>query len=226
QIWLADADGSRPVALTRLGGNDTRSPRLSPDGRTVAFVANADGRPYVYIAPVSGGTPRRLTADQAEEGVPAWSPDGNWIYFRSMRSGNFEIWRAAPDGTTKQRITHGGASQGLLSHDGATLYFVRNHDGGALMHMPAGGGEAEKLPDGPFVRPESWAVGKDAIWFLDWHEARLMRYELETGRRTTIRQLGHPMFSVGVDIARDGSRIVWSQQDVRTARLAVVHNFR
>ena len=58
-------------------------PRISPDGRTVAFFDHpvfADSRGYVAVAGVDGKT-RRLTEEHAGEDGLAWSPDGREIWF-------------------------------------------------------------------------------------------------------------------------------------------------
>lgn len=87
-IYLAAADGSRIVQLTR-GGKDSQ-PRWSPDGQTLAFVSARNGAPQVYLLPVNapGGEPRTLTSHKNGATSPVWSPDGAHIAF--MASVNAE----------------------------------------------------------------------------------------------------------------------------------------
>ncbi|MEO7494461.1 MAG: hypothetical protein ABIT83_08525, partial [Massilia sp.] len=56
------------------------APAISPDGRSVAFVALND----VWVMQM-GQAPLRLTNDTDRDGNPQWTPDGSAIYFSSER---------------------------------------------------------------------------------------------------------------------------------------------
>jgi dipeptidyl aminopeptidase/acylaminoacyl peptidase len=80
EIWLA-RPGEEPFQLTRTAGGDSRSPRWSPDGRWLAFVADrGDGR-QIHLIRAAGGEAQALTS--VKEGVDdfRWSPDGRTIAF-------------------------------------------------------------------------------------------------------------------------------------------------
>ena len=55
--------------------------RLSPDGRRVAFTAEASGARQIFLMPVRGGYPEQLTATEKSASDPQWSPDGRRIAF-------------------------------------------------------------------------------------------------------------------------------------------------
>src|SRR5919197_3350279 len=59
-IWLAPKKGGTAVRLTSSPGEES-FPRFSPDGSKVAYSASYDGNVDVYVAPSSGGEPKRLT---------------------------------------------------------------------------------------------------------------------------------------------------------------------
>lgn len=67
-------------------------PRISPDGKTVAFVVSRidreanEYRSAIYLAPIDRSTPpRRLTAGEKQDAAPRWSPDGTELAFVSNR---------------------------------------------------------------------------------------------------------------------------------------------
>jgi len=80
-IWVAPADGGRPIQITR-GGKDSQ-PRWSPDGRWLAFTSARNEKPQVYLLPFGepGGEARQLTRMPNGANSPAWSPDGKTIAF-------------------------------------------------------------------------------------------------------------------------------------------------
>lgn len=84
ELVLVDvASGAqRPLAFDRRG---VASPRWSPDGQRLAFLANAssekEAKRQVWVMSMRGGDARRLT--DAANGVQqyAWSPDGSKVAF-------------------------------------------------------------------------------------------------------------------------------------------------
>jgi len=59
------------------------TPKISPDGRMMAFVTTEAGRREVFIKPVTGPGERvRVSTEGGTE--PVWSPDGHTLYFRGL----------------------------------------------------------------------------------------------------------------------------------------------
>ncbi len=66
------------------------SAAFAPDGRSIVYSANISGRFNLWVLPLGGGTPRRLTtSDDRQMGI-AVTPDGRAIY-QSDKAGA-EIW--------------------------------------------------------------------------------------------------------------------------------------
>ncbi len=81
-IYTSTLDsGSSPRELTVKEG--ASQPSWSPDGKKIAFVRIADGKPQIFILSFDGGEPVQFTHFKYGAGTPKWSPDGNSILFSS-----------------------------------------------------------------------------------------------------------------------------------------------
>ncbi len=93
RIWLVPADGGEPRALTSAELS-SGEPRFSPDGKRLAFTrkdgpasapgghpAGATGKPQLFVMPLDGGEPERLTSLPLGVFDPTWLPDGSGIVF-------------------------------------------------------------------------------------------------------------------------------------------------
>ena len=84
-IWVVDRAGGSARRLTSFQGQ-TQNPKLSPDGKLIAFSAEYAGNTDVYVVPVEGGQPTRLTWHPGPDVVQGWTPDGKTIVFSSTRA--------------------------------------------------------------------------------------------------------------------------------------------
>lgn len=90
-LWVCGREGGIARRLTSHMGAES-SPRISPDGKTVAFTGQYDGNTDVYVVPIAGGEPKRLTWHPGGDGVRDWSPDGR-VLFASGREGGAPVAR-------------------------------------------------------------------------------------------------------------------------------------
>ncbi len=107
-------------------------PAFSPDGRTLAFVRgstsdNGAGLD-LYVVPVSGGQPRRLTfGDNVFWTGPTWTQDGRELVFSSDRTGSSALWRIPVSGGKPQPLEVGSddAIEPFISRQGNRLAYMR-----------------------------------------------------------------------------------------------------
>lgn len=87
-IWIVPKEGGTAIRLVSPPGVEV-FPKFSEDGKKLAFSANYDGNTDVYVLPVAGGIPQRLTQHGYGDLVVDWAP-GNKVLFASRRESTKE----------------------------------------------------------------------------------------------------------------------------------------
>src|SRR5262249_55499568 len=96
-LTLTDRKGG--VEVLKLPPVTYAAPRISPDGKSVAFGIEDGKEAAVWIYELSGArSMRRLTVGGANR-YPVWTPDGKRIAFQSDREGDFGIFWQLADGS-------------------------------------------------------------------------------------------------------------------------------
>lgn len=126
--------------------DDMLNPRISPDGRSIAFwVTGADGG--LYRLNLEDHSLLKLVSLPASYmyanggGSFSWSPDGKWIayvVFTTRERGSSNIYIIGSEGGTPVNVTKLNAIHELpvWSLDGKYLYFASNRDGEAIYRLP------------------------------------------------------------------------------------------
>lgn len=83
-IWSVEKEGGMAVQVTRSPGEESW-PRISPDGSELAFTASYNGNPDIYVMPITGGVPTRVTYNSFSDRMVDWHPDGERLLFASRR---------------------------------------------------------------------------------------------------------------------------------------------
>ena len=134
-------DPPRPAVAVAPDTFETRMPRganVSPDGRLVVFETLGK----LWIKPMAGGEPRRLTNDEAAmEAYPSWSTDGRTlVYVRWTDAGLGEVRTIAASGGRSRAITPAGHyARPRFSPDGRMVVFEK--DRGGYLSSPRGSAE-------------------------------------------------------------------------------------
>ena len=79
-IYVLEVAGKQVHRFTTSPKPD-RSPRWSPNGKTLAFLSNREEATQIHLLPLSGGEARPLTTGKSGVEEFEWSPDGKRIAF-------------------------------------------------------------------------------------------------------------------------------------------------
>ena len=147
------ATGGTPQVLdTGFATRCNNDHGISPDGTQLVVSDNSqeNHQSLVYILPIGGGTPRRVT-QKSPSYWHGWSPDGKTLAFVGERNGDFDIYAVpAAGGEEKQLTTAKGLDDGPeYSPDGKYIYFNSERTGHMqIWRMRAGGSEQEQITFG------------------------------------------------------------------------------
>lgn len=81
QIWITAADGSTSPKQLTTSKEGSAQPAFSPDGKQIAFVRLADGKPQIFLLSLDGGEAIQLTKYKYGAGAPKWTANGKRIIF-------------------------------------------------------------------------------------------------------------------------------------------------
>jgi len=162
--------------------------QFSPDGQSVSFVRSSSGTPGtqdIYIVPVTGGQPRRVTFDNVHIENPTWTADGREIVFASNRGGMMNLWRIPVSGGEAKQLPVGefGATAPTISRQGNRLAFVQNTSDSNMYRLSLEGSRGKEStmiasstqydcnpsfsPDSKQIAFESERSGQHEIWVSD-----------------------------------------------------------
>jgi len=153
RIEKIPATGGTPQVLdTGFATRCNNDHGISPDGTALVISdqSQEEHSSLVYIVPIGGGTPRRIT-QKSPSYWHGWSPDGKTLAFVGERNGDFDIY-AIPvaGGEEKQLTTAKGLDDGPeYSPDGKYIYFNSERSGHMqIWRMLADGSEQEQITFG------------------------------------------------------------------------------
>lgn len=194
-IWRAPSTGGLAQRLTTHPEIET-APRISPNGQWVAFTARYDGPTEIYIMPLSGGKPTRLTHEGGGVSLRDWMDNDTLLYRTTNIPGTTPrlLRTITRSGQNIKDIPLADANEATFNSDKSVLFFTRYslstfsdnavlYRGGRMAqlwrHRMGSTSEATRLLedfDAP-IRHPMWHAGKiyfisdksgaDNIWSVD-----------------------------------------------------------
>ncbi len=189
---------AQTYARTRLftaAGRGLGSAEISPNGRWLAFdLAENEAQSALWIQPLAGGDPIRITSPGQYDANPQWSPRGDRIFFMSTRPARSEprksyvmsmpldIATGRPAGPPRQ-VTLDAVISFRLSPDSQLLAYVSDAKPEYLLRvLSASGGTARTLVTLELpVRSLSFAPDSRYVFYATRPRGSLARSVMRVG---------------------------------------------
>ena len=130
-------------------------PAWSPDGKTVAYVADVEGVLQVFTRVVGSALRTQITRSRFDCHDPFWSRDSARLFFHSLAGGKDSLWSVSPAGGPADVVME-GATRAALSPDDRTLAVFREDTdssvGMSLWFATGSGRDAKKYTRPPLDR--------------------------------------------------------------------------
>ena len=229
-LWVTSTDGTDTRPLTQGNYRDT-SPRLSPDGKRLAYLSNRSGKTQIYVRWLDSSQEAMIThAEQSPSNI-TWSPDGKSIAYTARVPGKPDWmvhmpekpagakWADPPVYITKLRWSADGA--GLIP-PGYTHIFVVPALGGEPRQITSGdvnhAGEISWTADGQSIL-YSATVGPDAEYSLEGGDIFAVPVNGGEPKQLTTRK-GPDQSPV---VSPDGTKVAYLGYDFHLQSYTVTH---
>lgn len=230
-LWLGALQGGSARRLTTHPGQEGYA-RFSPDGKWIAFTGSYDGGQQVYLIPVEGGTPKRLTWRGSAQ-VQGWTPDSKRVLFRAALEFKerpvTRLYTVDLEGHEPEALPLPQGAQGAFSADGTQLlynpkgneeYYWKRYKGGQFPEIWLADLKARrytKLTDyvGKNATP-MWTATGQACFVSDRENGITNLYSLDPATKAVKPLTTYLDFDVQWP-ASDGKTVVYAQAGYLTA---------
>jgi hypothetical protein len=176
----------------------------------------------------SGGTPKRLTAENIDAGLCGWSRDGKWVYYWSGSVTESRVWKISADGGAPVLVQsgRGRVRRFAESADGRSIFYEVADDGdtGEVWRIPLPSGKPEKVLDSVYCL--SYAVTDAGVFFIaNVREPAIEFLRFADHKTIPVARLVPGLPVCGMSLAPDGRSLLFGQFGQMTANLMLVENF-
>jgi len=203
--FVSDTSGHKEIYVCDYDGHNVRQvtkdkiiavlPRLSPDGKKIAYTSYKEGSPILYLRDLTTGAEKRLSGRSGLNSGVSWLPGGNNLALTISRNGNPDIYRIDLNGNILKRLTTywGIDVSPSFSPDGKKIAFVSNRSGSPQIYiLDLDSGKTARLTfDGNYNTSPSWSR-LNRIAYVSLNNGNLDLFSIDAGggrlRRLTENQ--------------------------------------
>ena len=225
EIWLVPLSGQPARKL----GDDPPTvyshwPSYAPDGGGIVHASNRGGASNIWLYPLDGGSPVRLTTGAGPDEAPSMASDGSLVFVNSRWKNVLEAY-AMPGGAPRVLASHAPFIWGpAVSPDAREVAFSRSEVDGSwhVWTVPIDGGTPKKITAGAAgeVYSRYTADGRDLL-FHTWNAPRRIGRVSREGGAPRMLSFGANTSDAFAEMSPDGRRIVLTRTDADAERLYV-----
>lgn len=210
KIYLMDSDGRNQRRLTKSSDEDEISPRFSPDGKQLAYLAGGqEFPPRVAVAELHSREYRVLNPKPGRgiETPPVWSPDSKRLLFSFIKDEMSHVFTVTADGSERTQLTTGTGdrnSQAQWSPDGRKILFLSIRGDSArqgIFIMAADGAKQAKLfGEANDVMDARWSSDGQRIFFVEQLPTGGKVFSIDLTGRDIRRLSGNEGFDFNIQV--------------------------
>jgi molecular chaperone DnaK len=221
-IWMIDADGGNPRALTREQAAFPRLPVLAPDRRSVAYTLETPGALELRVIDTGGEGDRLVLGDLVPDARATWSPDGTRMAVVTDRDGAADITIVELATGEVTNLTNSPEDEGdpAWSPDGESIAYWSRKDGNQDIYViPVAGGTPRRLTADPGDDADpSWKPDGSAMAYSSQREGDWEIFVMAPSGGDQVQLTTDPSDDQDPSWSSDGTQIAFeTKRDTPTA---------
>jgi serine/threonine-protein kinase len=210
QLILTMFDRTGNVEPLKLPPGAYATPRISPDGKSLAYATDDGKEADIWIYPLSGTSSARRLTFGGKNRLPVWSTNSERVAYQSDREKDLAVfWQRADGAGTAERLTkpEPGTShepEAWSPKNDVLLYTVRKESNVALWTLSIGDRKAAPFGDVRSTLPTGAVFSPDGQWIA---------YSIrEPGQSNAVYVQPFPPTGAKYQISKgdDGHHPIWS----------------
>jgi len=225
EVCIMDYDGHNAKKLTKDNAL-ALYPKLSPDGRKIAYIGYLNNRPQIFLIDLARKTRTLLSSSPGLNANASFSPTRNEIALTLSRDGNPEIYLKDLSDGSLTRLTGDRAvdSSPSWSPDGNRIVFVSNRSGSPQLYIMdrSGGGVRRLTYRGSYNATPAWSPKGDLVAFASQmgREFQICTVNVDSGEQDIITSDGRD--NEDPSWAPDGRHLIYTSSSGGKSALFII----